>query len=90
MEKYYRHRLLRKIQDKEWFDSGFSFSQLPPDIFIKKLKIDRDEYLAGGGEYHYDYKIIFTHEITKEEYESLSEYSIPLNQYIFLPFYFKL
>lgn len=90
MEKYYRHRMLRNIQDGEWFDDGFKFSQTPPDEFYKSLLKNRDEYLSNGGKISYEYKIIFSHEITNEDYESKSEYSIPLNQYIFLPFYFKL
>lgn len=83
LSKFYRHRILRSIQGGEWRDMGFYFTKSEPDEYIKFLQ--KNDSLK----YPSDYKIIFTHEISEDDFFKMKEYSIPINQYLFIPFYMK-
>lgn len=84
---YYRHYIEHDGHSGK-STIGFVFSELDADELIKSLDSDRMEYCKGYSSkeremrYH---KPLFSHEITKEDFDAKKIYTIPIKQIIYSP-----
>lgn len=85
--KYYRHYFTRRWGNEE-AALGFVFSDKDADDTKKQLDDERSEYCKGHTSatrpmvWHYP---LFSHQITKEDFDARKEYTDPIKQIIYKP-----
>lgn len=86
--KFYRHRVQRAYSNTGFIFEGagvWEFSEEPPDKYMEILEekeYERRKRMRPGLPVS-KWRIVLSHEINEVAYKNRSEYSIPVNIYIF-------
>lgn len=85
---YYRHWIDRRTGSGSIGSLGFVFSEKDADEVIKELNSERSKYCDGYSSAEREmiwHTPVFTHEISKIDFDNRKQYSFPIRECIYKP-----